>query len=79
MKKISLFILFVVMSSFTGDYLNLQQSGVYLCSHPSKKCYYSKPCPSFYRSCTDVDAKILKVSESRAKAMGKEKCDCDSN
>ena len=76
------FIFFLILFIFTSSKPAISESSsqrdlVYLCSHPSVKCYYKGPCRQFFKVCTDSNSKIIKVSESRARAIGKEECECE--
>lgn len=78
MKKIlavSILILFSSFSEYTEDFQQTEM--VYVCSHPSIKCYFSEPCDAYFKMCQTNNGAILKVSVARAKAMKKEKCDCE--
>tara|TARA_B100001057_G_C22708813_1_gene894833 strand:+ start:411 stop:650 length:240 start_codon:yes stop_codon:yes gene_type:complete len=78
MKKLLGLILFSVLTSFSTNLNNIQQTEmVFVCTHPSIKCYFSKPCDAYFKMCQTNNGAILKVSVARAKAMKKEKCDCE--
>ncbi len=78
MKKLLGVILFSVLTSFSTNLNNIQQTEmVFVCTHPSIKCYFSKPCDAYFKMCQTNNGAILKVSVARAKAMKKEKCDCE--
>ena len=78
MKKLLGLILFSVLTSFSTNLNNIQQTEmVFVCTHPSIKCYFSKPCDAYFKMCQTNNGAILKVSVARAKAMRKEKCDCE--
>ena len=78
MKKLLAVILFSVFTSFSTNLSNIQQTEmVFVCTHPSIKCYFSKPCDAYFKMCQTNNGAILKVSVARAKAMKKEKCDCE--
>ena len=63
-------------SSFIENNTIEQNQNVYICSNPKLKCYYTRPCKDFSDFCSKAKGKIYKVSLKRAKALGKEKCDC---
>jgi hypothetical protein len=66
----------MIFSSFIENNTIEQNQNVYICSNPKLKCYYTRPCKDFSDFCSKAKGKIYKVSLKRAKALGKEKCDC---
>lgn len=50
---------------------------VFVCDKPTVKCFYYMPCNALKNQCQGN--KIFRVSLSRAKQLGKEKCDCENN
>ena len=77
-KIIFLFVLLFTITSFSSESKDDQQkSFVYVCNHPGLKCYFEKPCNDYFEMCKGNNGRILKVSLAKAKAMGKEKCDCE--
>jgi len=78
MKKILAISILILLTSFSANTKDNQQTEmVYVCSHPSIKCYFSEPCSAYFKMCQTNNGAILKVSVARAKAMKKEKCDCE--
>lgn len=79
MKNFFLFLTLIFLTSFSLIQKDSQQKEmVYVCSHPSIKCYFSEPCDAYFKMCQRSNGSILKVSIARAKAMKKEKCDCEN-
>ena len=78
MRNLLAVIFFSIFTSFSTNLNNIQQTEtVFVCTHPSIKCYFSKPCDAYFKMCQTNNGAILKVSVARAKAMKKEKCDCE--
>lgn len=64
----------LIFSSFNNS--NQRESLVYTCDHPEVKCYYKEPCPMLNETCEKYNGTLYKMPESRAKANGKNLCDC---
>jgi hypothetical protein len=77
MKKI-IFYCSIILSSLTlSSFLYFDEEMVFVCDSPRVKCFYYMPCDSLKNDCKGN--KIFRVSLSRAKQLGKEQCDCESN
>ena len=67
--------LLCTFSSFK-EYKPSEEKHVYICTNPNYKCYFVFPCKKSSEICSNINGKLYKVTLSRAKSLGKEKCDC---
>ena len=73
-----LFVLLFTITSFSlAPNDDEQKTFVYVCNHPGLKCYFEKPCNDYFEMCKGNNGRILKISLAKARAMGKEKCECE--
>lgn len=77
MKKIFFFFFIAISSSLLFSFIDFDEEMVFVCDKPTVKCFYYMPCNALKNQCQGN--KIFRVSLSRAKQLGKEKCDCENN